>query len=45
MDRNGTKTFDEYESRWENGSLDWQIESRQQRLQQRNIRRSSDEER
>lgn len=42
---NGTKTFDEYESRWENGSFDWQIESRQQRMQQRNIRRSSDEER
>ena len=45
MDRNGTKTFDEYESRWENGSLDWQIESRQQRMNQRSIRRISDIER
>lgn len=33
MDRNGTKTFDEYESRWENGSLDWQIEQSQRKLQ------------
>lgn len=45
MDRNGTKSFEEYASKWANDSLDWQIEQRQQKLQLKSHRRSIDIER
>ena len=45
MDRNGTKSFEEYASKWANDSLDWQIEQRQRQLQLKSHRRSVDIER
>lgn len=45
MDRNGTRTFEEYETKWANDNLDWQITSHQQKKQQKSIRRSMDIER
>ena len=45
MDRNGTRSFEEYTSKWVNESLDWQIEQRQQQLQLKTHSRNFDIER
>lgn len=45
MDRNGTRTFEEYEAKRANENLDWQITARQKKSQQRPILRSIDIER
>ena len=45
MDRNGTRTFEEYESRWSSETLDWQVEQRKQKLQLKPHRREIDIER
>lgn len=42
MDRNGTRSFEEYASKWANDSLDWQIEQRHQKLQLKTHSRSVD---
>lgn len=45
MDRNGTKTFEDYQHRWSSESLDWQVEQRKQKLQLKAHRREIDIER
>ncbi|MCR4735917.1 MAG: hypothetical protein K5829_13035 [Treponema sp.] len=45
MDRNGTRTFEEYASKRAEESLDWQIEQRRQKLQLKARRRTMDIER
>ena len=45
MDRNGTRTFEEYESRWSSETLDWQVEQRKQKLQLKPHHREIDIER
>ncbi|MCR4734511.1 MAG: hypothetical protein K5829_05865 [Treponema sp.] len=45
MDRNGTRTFEEYESRWASESLDWQVKERKQKLALKPHRRELDWER
>ncbi len=45
MDRNGTRTFEEYESRWSSETLDWQVEQRKKKLQLKPHRRENDIER
>ena len=45
MDRNGTKTFEEYQHKWSGDMLDWQVEQRKQKLQLKAHRREIDIER
>ncbi|MGN0728144.1 hypothetical protein [Treponema sp.] len=45
MDRNGTGTFEEYESKWSCEELDWQIERRQKKLRLKMNRRNDEIER
>lgn len=45
MDRNGTRTFEEYESRWFSETLDWQVEQRKKKLQLKPHRREIEIER
>ena len=45
MDRNGTRTFEDYAFKYSSGSLDWQVEQQHQKLQLKPHRRSVDIER
>ena len=45
MDRNGTRTFEDYVSKYSSGNLDWQVEQQRQKLQLKPSRRSLDIER
>ena len=45
MDRNGTRTFEDYASKYSSGCLDWQVEQQRQKLQLKSYRRSVDIER